>query len=160
MSLKKINNDSWTIKENILMSIVGLIFFLNLLLPVIISIVPISKELVVVGYILLGIGALFVIISIVTLRRKGVSTLFDRGIYVIVRHPMYLGAIIMFFSHPFIIQHWIIVISSLIAIICMYIIILLEEDRSLEKYGDVYNRYIQTVPRINFFLGIIRRTKK
>lgn len=160
MSSEKTNKDTWTIKDNILMSIVGLIFFLNLLLPIFIPIVPISEELVVVGYILLGIGAIFVIISIVTLRRKGVSTLFVNGIYGIVRHPMYLGAMIMFLSHPFMIQHWIIVISSLVAIICMYLIILSGEERSLEKFGAEYNRYMLAVPRINFFLGIIRRVKK
>lgn len=157
MSSEKTNNDTWTIKENILMSIVGLIFFLNLLLPVFIPIVPISEELVVVGYIILGIGVIFVILSIVTLRRKGASILIDSGVYGIVRHPMYLGAIIIFLSHPFMIQHWIIVISSLVAIICMYLIILSGDQRSLEKFGDEYNRYMQAVPRINFLLGIIRR---
>jgi len=159
MSSEKTNKDTWTIKENILMSIVVLIFFLNLLLPVFLPIVPISEELVVVGYILLGIGALLVILSIVMLRIKGVSTLIDSGIYGIVRHPMYLGAMILFLSHPFMIQHWIIVISSLVAIICIYLIILSGEQRSLEKFGEEYNRYMQSVPRINILLGIYRRLR-
>lgn len=160
MSLENTINYTWTTKETILMITIGLIFFLNILLPVFLLIVPISEELVVVGWILLGIGAIFVILSIVTLRRKSVSSLIDNEIYGIVRHPMYLGAMILFLSHPFMIQHWIIVISSLVAIICMYIIILSEEERSLEKFGDEYNSYMQTVPRINFFLGIIRCVKK
>ncbi|MFQ6125245.1 MAG: methyltransferase family protein [Candidatus Heimdallarchaeota archaeon] len=84
----------------------------------------------------------------------------DSGIFGIVRHPMYLGAMILFLSHPFMIQHWIIVISSLVAIICTYFIILTGEERSLKKFGDEYNRDMHTVPRINFFLSIFRRVQK
>ncbi len=143
-------------KDNILMSIVGICFFLNILLSWLLDIVPIIKELVVVGWIILVIGALFVLLSIFTLRIKGTSNIIDSGIYGIVRHPMYLGGIVMFLSHIFLLQNWIIVISAIVAIVCVYLIILSADQLNIEKFGDDYRRYMQKVPRVNFLLGIIR----
>jgi len=90
-------------KDNILMVILGITFFLNLIMMNLFP--PTIKELVVAGYTILGIGALFFILSVFTLRRKGTSNVVDSGIYGIVRHPMYLGAMVMFFSHIFLGQN-------------------------------------------------------
>jgi protein-S-isoprenylcysteine O-methyltransferase Ste14 len=141
-------------KDNILMVIIGVVFFLNIIT---INLFPPNiEELVVVGYTILGIGALLYILSVLTLRKKGVSDIIDSGIYGIVRHPLYLGAIIMFFSHFFFGQNWIVVVGAIVAIVCCYLVILLDEKQNLEKFGDDYKRYMQRVPRINFVLGIIR----
>jgi len=84
-------------KDNILMIILGVTFFLNIIA---INLFPsIIEELVAVGYTIFGIGAVFYILSVFTLRRKGVSRIADSGIYGIVRHPMYLGAINVFRCH-------------------------------------------------------------
>jgi len=47
-------------KDNILMGIIGIAFFLNISLPLLLDIVPSIDELVVVGWVILGIGVLFV----------------------------------------------------------------------------------------------------
>jgi len=141
-------------KDNILMIILGVTFFLNIIA---INLFPsIIEELVAVGYTILGIGAVFYVLSVLTLRRKGVSRIVDSGIYGIVRHPMYLGATIMFFSHIFLSQSWIVAIGTIVAIVCCYLIILSGDARNIEKFGDDYKRYMQKVPRINFVLGIVR----
>jgi protein-S-isoprenylcysteine O-methyltransferase Ste14 len=141
-------------KDNILMVIIGVVFFLNIIT---INLFPSNiEELVVAGYTILGIGALLYILSVLTLRKKGVSNIIDSGIYGIVRHPLYLGAIIMFFSHIFLGQNWIVAIGTTVVIVCCYLIILSDEEQNLEKFGDDYKRYMQRVPRINFVLGIIR----
>jgi len=143
--------------DSILMVILGITFFLNL---IIMNLFPPSiKKLVVLGYIILGIGALFFILSVFTLRKKGISHVVDSGIYSIVRHPMYLGAMIMFFSHIFFGQNWIVVISAIIAIMCCYLIIKSGDQRNIEKFGEHYKLYMQKVPRMNFFAGIIRQIK-
>jgi len=160
MSREKTENRDWTPIEIVLMSIVAFIFFLNILFPFFIQIVPIWEELVLIGWGLLGLGLLFVILSIVTLRRKGTSGVIDTGIYSLLRHPMYGGGIILFLSHPFCIQHWFIVTSSLIGIICIYVIIHIGDQRNCEKFGEEYKRYMQVVPQINFFRGIIRRLQR
>jgi len=145
-------------KENVLMIILGAAFFLNII--VINFFPPIIEELVVLGYVIFGIGAAFYILSVLTLYKKGVSRIVDSGIYGIVRHPMYLGAIIMFFSHFFLGQNWIVAIGTITAIVCCSLIILSDEDHNLQKYEDDYERYMKKVPRINFILGIIRLLRK
>jgi len=141
-------------KDNVLMVILGATFFLNIIIMNLFP--PTVEKLVVVGYIILGIGALFFILSVFTLRKKGTSHVVDSGIYGIVRHPMYLGAMVMFFSHIFFGQNWIVVISTVIAIMCCYLIIKSGDQRNIENFGEDYKIYMQKVPGMNFFAGIVR----
>lgn len=146
------------IKDNLLMGIIGIVFFLNMLLlniPVL-DVVPVIAGLLVVGWIVLGIGALFVILSVVTLRRKGTADVTDSGVYGIVRHPMYLGGMVMFLSHIFFGQNWIIIVSTVVGMVCCYLLIRSGDQRNIEKFGDDYKRYMQKVPRMNFAVGILR----
>jgi len=145
-------------KDNILMVIIGVPFFLNIIAINLFP--PIIEELVAVGYTILGIGAVFYVLSVLTLRRKGVSRIVDSGIYGVVRHPMYLGAIIMFFSHIFLSQSWIVAIGTIVAIVCCYLIILSGDERNIEKFGDDYKHYMQKVPRMNLLLGLIRLLRR
>ena len=90
--------------DYILMAVLAISFVFNIAF---IGIKPAGvRELVVVGYVILGIGAFLVILSTITLRIKHVSHVIDSGIYGIVRHPMYLGGMIMFFSHALFGQNW------------------------------------------------------
>jgi len=141
-------------KDNVLMVILGATFFFNMIIMNLFP--PTVEKLVVVGYIILGIGALFFILSVFTLRKKGTSHVVDSGIYGIIRHPMYLGAMVMFFSHIFFGQNWIVVISTVIAIMCCYFIIKSGDQRNIEKFGEDYKIYMQKVPGMNFFAGIVR----
>jgi len=148
----------WETRDNILMIILGIAFFLNIvainLFP------PTIKELVDVGWIIFGVGAFFYILSVFTLRRKGVSNIVDSGVYGVVRHPMYLGAMLMFFSHIFLGQNWIVAIGTIVAIACCYLIILSGDQRNIEKFGDDYRHYVEKVPRTNLLLGIIRLLRR
>ena len=141
-------------KDNVLMVIVGIAFILNIIFINLFP--PTIEELVLLGYIILGVGALFFILSIYTLRRKGTGNVVDTGIYGVVRHPMYIGAIVMFFSHIFFGQNWIVGISTIVGIVCCYLIILSVDQRNIEKFGDEYRLYMQSVPRMNLLLGIVK----
>jgi protein-S-isoprenylcysteine O-methyltransferase Ste14 len=121
---------------------------------------PIFKQLVFVGFILLGFGIFLLILALVTLRKKGTDRIIDTGIYGIVRHPIYLAGMIMFFSHIFLGQHWIVVVSTGIAIGCCYVAMRSGDRRNLEKFGDDYAQYMKKVPRMNFVAGLTRLTKK
>ena len=148
-------------KENILMSIVGIVFFLNmLLLNIPLLNIPVMKELIIVGWILLGIGALFVLLSVNTLRRKGTTNVTDSGVYGVVRHPMYLGGMVMFLSHIFFGQNWIVVISTVVGVYCCYLLIQSEDQKNIEKFGDDYKRYKGKVPGMNFVVGVIRMLQR
>jgi protein-S-isoprenylcysteine O-methyltransferase Ste14 len=69
---------------------------------------------------------------------------------------MYLGAMIMFLSHVFFGQNWMVVISTVIALACCYLSILSGDQRNIEKFGEDYLRYMKRVPRINFVCGLAR----
>jgi protein-S-isoprenylcysteine O-methyltransferase Ste14 len=62
----------------------------------------------------------------------------------------------MFFSHIFLGQNWIVAIGTVVALVCCYLIILSDEEKSLEKFGEDYKRYMKKVPRTNFVVGTIR----
>ena len=144
-------------KDNVLMVIVGIAFVLNIIIMNVFP--PAIEELVLAGYIILAIGALFVILSLIALRRMGTSNVIKSGIYSVVRHPMYLGGIVMFFSHILLGQNWIVAISTIVGIVCCYLIILSGDQRNIEKFGDEYRLYMQSVPRMNFLLGIISHVR-
>ena len=128
-------------KGKILMIILGIAFFLNIIA---INLFPSNiEELVFVGWIVFGVGAFLYGLSILTLRKKGVRNIVDSGVYGVVRHPMYLGAMIMFLSHVFLGQNWIVAIGTMVAIVCCYLISLSDEEQNLEKFGDDYRRYMR-----------------
>ena len=148
-------------KDNILMGITGVVFFLNMLmLNIPLLNVSFIEELIIVGWILLGIGALFVLLSVLKLRRKGTSNVIDSGVYGVVRHPMYLGGMVMFLSHIFFGQKWIILISTVIGVYCCYLLIHSEDQQNIEKFGDDYKRYKEKVPGMNFVIGVIRMLQR
>ena len=145
-------------KDNILMIFLGIAFCLNI---VAINLFPPNiEELAVVGWIIFGVGAFLYVLSVLALRKRGVSNIVDSGIYGIVRHPMYLGGMTMFFSHVFLGQNLIVAVGTIVAIVCCYLIILSDEEQNLEKFGNDYKRYMEKVPRIDFVVGIIRLLRR
>lgn len=143
------------------MTIVGLVFCLNLLMlnNFLITIAPVAEELFIIGWILLGIGAMLVVVSTVTLIRKGTDSLVEGGVYSIVRHPMYVGGMVMFVSHIFFGQNLVIAFSSIVAAYCCYLLVLSEDLQITEKFGAQYSLYAQKVPRVNFVVGIARQLR-
>ncbi len=145
-------------KDNMLMIILGIAFLLNI---VAINLFPPNiEELAVAGWIIFGVGAFFCVLSVLAHRKKGASNIVDSGIYGIVRHPMYLGGTIMFFSHFFLGQNLIVAVGTIVAVVCCYLIILSDEEQNLEKFGDDYKRYMEKVPRIDFVVGIMRSLRR
>jgi protein-S-isoprenylcysteine O-methyltransferase Ste14 len=43
---------------------------------------------------------------------------------------------------------------------CVYLISRQEDQRLIEKFGDDYKRYMQSVPRMNFLVGVIRLVRR
>lgn len=109
------------------------------------------------AWILLGFGVVLVVLSIATLFSYREAGLIELGIYGIVRHPMYLGAMLFLLSWIFFHPHWIIVLISFVNIAIVYWFILQGESQNVIKFGDAYKRYMETVPRINLLAGVFRR---
>lgn len=116
----------------------------------------VSPPIKYLGWILLGFGVVLIVLSITTFARNRNVGLIEWGIYGIVRHPMYLGAMVLFLSWIFFVPHWIIVLISSVNIAIVYWFILQGERQNITKFGDTYRRYMETVPRINILAGLIR----
>ncbi len=122
-----------------------------------------------IGWVILWISALFGWLPIFTLKRLGrtggkayvhTTTLVDRGVYRIVRHPQYLAGMLVGAALPLIAQHWIVIPPGVAAIVLLYTGTFIEEKFTIEKLGEKYERYMQSVPRVNFILGLLRLLRK
>lgn len=145
-------------RENILMFISGIslvsnIVFINLFAPA-------YKALVPIGFIILCLGALLFVLSVIEHRKKRSTKIINKGIYRFVRNPMYLGAILMFFSHIFFSQYWLVATGTILGIASVYITTVIEELKNIERFGEDYKKYMEKVPRMNIILGFIRYCKK
>ena len=80
----------------------------------------------------------------------------DKGIYALVRHPMYLSFMMYPVALMFISQHWLSLILGLPFIIYLYFGMRSEEKNNIDKFGDSYRKYMEKVPRMNILLGIFR----
>ena len=72
--------------------------------------------------------------------------LIRRGIYSLIRHPMYASQWILALAQPLLIHNWIAGFMNLLAFIPFYVLrVKAEEQLMLEKFGDQYRTYMQKV---------------
>lgn len=131
---------------------------------------PISQVLFFAGNVILGAGILLLILAMATLKRKGnlregqdftaTTVVVKYGVFSLVRHPLYLGWLLTYPAAMLISQHWLIIILSVIGILSMDQITRMADEQLLQKFGTDYQAYMQEVPRLNIFLGIVRVFKR
>ena len=144
-------------KETLGYFVNGLSFALFFYLASILDVPDISPAIKYLAWVLFGSGLVLIVLSIATLVSSRDAGLIEWGIYGIVRHPMYLGAMSLFLSWIFFLPHWIIVLISSVNIAIVYWSIVQGERQNITKFGDPYRRYIERVPRINLLAGLTRR---
>jgi len=123
-----------------------------------------------IGWAILWLSAVFGSWPILAFRSKGgvargksyihTTVLVDSGPYAIVRHPQYLAGILISIALPLIARHWAVALPGLVAVALHYVGAIQEEQSSIVKFGEDYRRYMETVPRMNFILGIIRLVRR
>jgi len=118
------------------------------------------------GWILLAFSVIIIFLAGGEFRKKGgalkgksivnTTVVVDSGIYAVIRHPQYLGFILFVLALVLMSQHWLSVISWILGSMLFYRDVLREEQMSSKKFGDKYQRYIERVPRMNCFIGVLR----
>lgn len=111
-------------------------------------------------------GAILIILPLIMIygrakgrRDKGLletMPIVDSGIYSLVRHPLYLGWLLMYVVVIFFGQHWIPLVMGIAGIACVYLISVQEDMRLVTSLGDDYVRYMQKTPGMNIIPGIVR----
>jgi protein-S-isoprenylcysteine O-methyltransferase Ste14 len=123
-----------------------------------------------IGWAIWMLSAIFGWLPILVLKRKGgvargesyvkTTVLVDTGIYAVIRHPQYAAGLLWSLALILISQSWIVTALAIIAITLAYMDILIADKHELGKFGDDYKRYMRSVPRINFVIGIIRLLRR
>ncbi len=119
-----------------------------------------------VGWLTLPIALFFLFSIVIYFKRDGkpgegkglmdTTVLVDSGTYAIVRHPMFLGSIMLMSASILISQHWLVAIVGVILSASGYRDQVKLEKGLLVKFGDDYTRYMERVPRLNPIVGLIR----
>ena len=127
---------------------------------------PLWPWLVYVGWALLFGGIALIALPLLLLPRSGeappgqgiteTTRVVDSGLYAVVRHPLYLGWMLVHVALVLLAQHWLVLVIAVIGLTCVYVICLQEERRLLARFGEEYARYMGAVPRVNLLTGIVR----
>ncbi len=123
--------------------------------------------LFIVGCVIWVLGMVLVMAPIVMFPRRGgipkrksfvnTTRLVDTGIYAIVRHPQYTGGIYAIFLTTLLwYPHWLFGVLGVVGTAVVYMSCREEDQRLIEKFGNDYRAYMKRVPRMNFFLGLVR----
>jgi protein-S-isoprenylcysteine O-methyltransferase Ste14 len=123
-----------------------------------------------IGWIIWAVGIVLILLPIFVFHSKGrvekgesfvhTTVLVETGIYAVVRHPLYLGWLLMYPAIIFWSQHWLTAIIGIAGMACVYLISKQEDQRLIEKFGNAYKRYMQSVPRMNLVVGVIRLVRR
>lgn len=132
---------------------------------------PHSRPVRIVGWVV-GLAVLGLnVAAIATLRRRGqpirgqdyttATVLVDSGIYGVVRHPQYLGFMLLSVFLALVVQHWLVATlgCAAIALVCKGIVP--EADRAnVDRFGEVYRHYRARVPAVDIVTGIGRSLQR
>jgi protein-S-isoprenylcysteine O-methyltransferase Ste14 len=108
------------------------------------------------GVISVVVGLALAVGGAVTLRANYSSTvliregheLVDRGLYRFVRHPIYLGALLVVLGLPLATSSWIALPPMLLLIPLILYRIRIEERLLLEEFGEEYRSYMRRTRRL------------
>ena len=115
----------------------------------------INFKLSIIGLISILFGLLLIVLACKE-RRKFEFT--ACGIYAIVRHPEFLGHMLIIFG-MMISRTILSILVCAILIAMLYLGILSEEKENLKKFGKNYEEYMKRVPRLNILEGVRRKCK-
>jgi len=123
------------------------------------------------GWVVWALGMALVMAPIIMFPRRGgvkegksfvhTTRLVDTGIYGVVRHPQYLGGILSIFVTTLLwYPHWLFGALGVLGSVVVYMGSREEDQRLIRQFGDDYERYMQSVPGMNIFAGIIRTVQR
>nr|MDO8083060.1 methyltransferase [Candidatus Freyarchaeota archaeon] len=124
----------------------------------------------IVGLVLLCVSGILSQLPILTFMEKGgvpegksffhTTKFVDSGIYAIIRHPQYTGGAILCLIPIFLGLHWLVTLIAIASAPIWYLFARIEDKTNVEKFGEAYERYKQSVPAMNFLLGAIRLRRR
>ncbi len=108
-----------------------------------------------IGIVFFILGIALLILSLRSLLRNKSGDLITTGVFSLVRHPMYLGGMVLFLAMGCFLPHWIMVLLVSINLILIYRFMLDGDRSNVDKFGEEYQMYMERVPRMNLVAGIV-----
>jgi protein-S-isoprenylcysteine O-methyltransferase Ste14 len=105
----------------------------------------------IIGFVLFIPAAILIATAMIAVAQ---GKLVKTGISGIVRHPMYLGTALAAFALMLVFQSILSIVLGIIAIVLLWMAGTLEDQYNIERFGDSYKKYMQSVPRWNVFKGL------
>ena len=122
------------------------------------------------SYALLGLAVVFGGLPLVQLRRYGAppprgrvtatTTVVQRGLYAVVRHPQYLGGDFLAWGLVTSAPHWGTILPAVAVTAALSYQARTEEGYLIERFGDAYRAYMRTVPRFGLLTGLVRYARR
>ncbi len=142
-----ISHQKFKRKANLIFHILGIA-----LLTILISFLILSEFkftfLIYPGVLLILISLILIYLSFIEIKPNFLKAekITTKGIYTKIRHPMYLGLIILFIAFPLITSSLLVLLYSLLVIV-LFIWLSNYEEKALEKkFGKKYLAYKEKVP--------------
>ena len=156
MSVDSAHKSRWKIAEVVF----GIPFLIGMAIQ---FVVPFSLPQGIVRQVLIPVGIVLIIIGIsfIVLARREfahfnqptdpghpTSKVINTGVFAISRNPLYLGSVIVFLGLALALNMlWVLVTLLLSIIICLYVLIIPEEEYLTAKFGEEYKAYATSVRR-------------
>ena len=126
---------------------------------------PPLQILQVAGTVLYWASVVLVLLSFLALARRGkpegfverTTILIDRGLYGVIRHPLYLGVALWSLGLVLRIQLILPAALGMVAFICSWVASKKEDEFNVEKFGESYQEYMTMVPAWNVLEGLTTR---
>lgn len=129
-----------------------------------------SAPLRAVGVVVLVLSIPLIFLPFVLLTRHGgvaagapyydTSRVVERGPYTVVRHPQYLGYILLLVGFVLLSQHLLTALPAAVAVAALVVHTAQEERQCERRMGDAYRAYARRVPRFNLLLGVLRLVRR
>ena len=110
-----------------------------------------------VGLPIFALSVVMYVVTIINVANTPVDEPVTRGVYRILRHPIYFSGFLMYISIGIASASWVVLLCALLWIAFLYIVVPTEERFLLEKYGDAYREYMERTPR---WIGIPKSSEK
>jgi protein-S-isoprenylcysteine O-methyltransferase Ste14 len=99
------------------------------------------------GLLIYVLGLVMVLMFSISFGTAPLGEPLSKGVYAISRHPLYLGFFLAYAGTGIACASWVFLLCAIVWIVSWYFGVIEEERLLLEKYGEVYQQYMNRTPR-------------
>lgn len=140
------DRSGWSYKQ-ITFTVIGKVIVLGCLVLLFFSPLKMGSIVFPVGAILVVVGMSGLVKALFDFRNTPLDEPVSRGIYKISRHPQIVMSSIVLFGGCIATGSWLAILLWVLARVFSHFGILAEEEVCLQKYGESYRQYLDSVPR-------------